>query len=62
MTNFYFEVLLGKDVKKVTDTNGAEAQGPEKVPDTFNSPRREHKAPARRFGKQSITVMDYRGN
>ncbi len=26
MTNFDFGVLLGKDVKKVTDTNDAEAQ------------------------------------
>ena len=26
MTNFYFGVLLGKDVKKVTDTNDAEAE------------------------------------
>ena len=26
MTNFYFGVLLGKDVKKVTDTNDAEGK------------------------------------
>jgi len=26
MTNFYFGFLLGKDVKKVTDTNDAKAK------------------------------------
>ncbi len=35
MTNFYFGVLLGKDVKKVTDTNDAEAQKKYRTPLKF---------------------------
>ena len=40
MTNFYFGVLLGKDVKKVTDTNDAEAKRKRARKNTgqFNSP------------------------
>ena len=36
MTNFYFGVLLGKDVKKVTDTNDAE--GKRKVQKKYRTP------------------------